>query len=455
LLGCSGSSTSGPDAPASAGKGGGGQAGTIAAGGGIGAGALGSGGSGGRSDRTPPDGSTAGTTGSGGTHATAVDGGADTGAAGTTGAAGSGTYPVGDPGTTGDGDLTINPPYATQPDLTERGNPKGKSFHFTMDSAKSALFKGDDPTLNAANRHTFTRGVDVYVPALYADGTPAPVLVIQDGPGELGMVKNALDNLTISKDGARKLPAFIAVAVANGGNDSKGSERGLEYDTMSDKYARFIQTEVLPAVVANPQIKAAYPNLSFTDNPEGKAALGCSSGGAAALTMGWFRPDLFRRIVRARARHVPRRRVGLPLRARAHRRQSAQTAARVLERQRERPRRDSTGERSPQLGHGEPAYGRGAPGQGLPLPLRLREGRGPLRRQRPELHAGRFARLGVARLSSTVRGSTAQIENGPMQIIMDLMVDHSWQQQWNVTLQDTTLVRQMELDYIRVYQQGT
>jgi hypothetical protein len=42
-----------------------------------------------------------------------------------------------------------------------------------------------------------------------------------------------------------------------------------------------------------------------------------------------------------------------------------------------------------------------------------------------------------------------------MQIIMDLMVDHSWQQQWNVTLQDTTLVRQMELDYIRVYQQGT
>jgi beta-glucanase (GH16 family) len=50
-------------------------------------------------------------------------------------------------------------------------------------------------------------------------------------------------------------------------------------------------------------------------------------------------------------------------------------------------------------------------------------------------------------------GTTAQIENGPMQIIMDLMVDHSWQQQWNVMLQDTTLVRQLELDYIRVYQQ--
>jgi enterochelin esterase-like enzyme len=85
--------------------------------------------------------------------------------------------------------------------------------------------------------------------------------------------------------------------VANGGGDAKGSERGLEYDTMSDKYARFVQTEVLPAVIADPKVKAAYPNLEFTDNPEGKAAMGCSSGGAAALAMGWFRPDLFRRIV--------------------------------------------------------------------------------------------------------------------------------------------------------------
>ncbi len=247
---------------------------------------------------TSPAAAAAGTTGSGSTSAPPGDGAAGDGVSGTTGAADAGgAHPIGDPGTTGDGDLTISAPYTTQPDLTDRGNPKGKSFHFTMDSAQSALFKGDDPTLNAANRHTFTRGIDVYVPALYKDGAPAPVLVIQDGPGELGMVKNALDNLTISMDPMRKLPAFIAVAVANGGGDSKGSERGLEYDTMSDKYARFIQTEVLPAVVANPQLKAAYPNLSFTDDPEGKAALGCSSGGAAALTMGWFRPDLFHRII--------------------------------------------------------------------------------------------------------------------------------------------------------------
>ena len=83
----------------------------------------------------------------------------------------------------------------------------------------------------------------------------------------------------------------------NGGNDGKGSERGLEYDTMSDRFARFINDEVLPAVLSNKEIKAAYPKIAFTDDPWGKAAMGCSSGGAAALTMGWFRPDLFRRLI--------------------------------------------------------------------------------------------------------------------------------------------------------------
>jgi enterochelin esterase-like enzyme len=240
---------------------------------------------------------TSGEAGTSGAAGTSPDGGSAGAGGGTDGGFDAGAFPSGDPGTDGDGDLTINPPYTTQPDLTDKGNPKGKSFHFTMDSSKSLLFKGDDPTLKPENQHTFMRGVDVYVPALYEDGDAAAVLLIQDGPGELSLVKNALDNLTISKDAARKLPVFVAVAVANGGGDGRGSERGLEYDTMSDKYARFVETEVLPAVIADAKVKAAYPNLKFTDNPEGKATLGCSSGGAAALSMGWFRPDLFRRVI--------------------------------------------------------------------------------------------------------------------------------------------------------------
>jgi beta-glucanase (GH16 family) len=47
----------------------------------------------------------------------------------------------------------------------------------------------------------------------------------------------------------------------------------------------------------------------------------------------------------------------------------------------------------------------------------------------------------------------SQIENGPMQLILHMMVDNNWQRRWNVGLTDPTLVRQLEVDYIRVYRQ--
>ncbi len=201
------------------------------------------------------------------------------------------------PGTDGNGNHSVGPDYTIDPALTEQGNPQGKNFEFTMRLADSKIFRGDDATLDARKPVREVRKIFVYVPAAYQDGTQAPILVTLDGPSRLNLVRNALDNLTISADPARRIPAFIAIAVENGGNDGKGSERGLEYDTMSDRFARFINDEVLPAVLNNAEIKAAYPRIAFTDNPWGKAVMGCSSGGAAALTMGWFRPDLFRRLI--------------------------------------------------------------------------------------------------------------------------------------------------------------
>ncbi len=202
------------------------------------------------------------------------------------------------PGTEGNGIFTNGPAYKIDPDLTDQGNPKGKQFEFTMRLADSKIFPGTDSTLEPDKKPVRkVRKIFVYVPAAYKDGTKAPILVIHDGPGQLKLVRNALDNLTISKNRKRKLPAFIAIAVENGGDDGKNSERGLEYDTMSDREARLINDEVFPAVLNNAEIKAAYPKLAFTDNPWGRAVMGCSSGGAAALTMGWFRPDLFRRLI--------------------------------------------------------------------------------------------------------------------------------------------------------------
>jgi|GEM_PF-262587 len=212
---------------------------------------------------------------------------------------GPGLHSAGDsPTSEGDGTFTVGPEYKIQADLTDKGNPKGKKFEFTMRLADSKIFRGDDSTLEPLKKAVRKeRKIFVYVPAIYKDGTEAPVLIIHDGPGQFNLVRNALDNLTISPDPKRKLPAFIAVAVENGGNDAQNSQRGLEYDTMSDRLARFINDEVLPAVVNNPEIKAAYPRIAITKDPWGRAVLGCSSGGAAALSMAWFRPDLFRRVM--------------------------------------------------------------------------------------------------------------------------------------------------------------
>ena len=201
------------------------------------------------------------------------------------------------PGTDGNGNHVVGPDYPIDPDLTDKGNPQGSYFEFVMPLAESKLFRGDDTTLDPQKPVRKERKIFVYVPAAYQDGTKAPILVMHDGPSNMDLVRNALDNLTVSTDPNRRLPAFIAIGVQNGGNDSKGSQRGLEYDTMSDRFVRFINDEVLPAVLVNAEIKAAYPNIAFTENPWGKATMGCSSGGAAALTMGWFRPDLFRRLI--------------------------------------------------------------------------------------------------------------------------------------------------------------
>jgi enterochelin esterase family protein len=218
------------------------------------------------------------------------------------------------------GNVVIGPDYTVDPAVTDLGAPKGRTFTFKMKFADSRIFRGDDASLDRTRFPVRTqRQITVYVPAGYRNGDKAPVMIMGDGIGDgdglpaselqreqeregrrqflWGRITNAVDNLTASKDATRRVPTFVTVAVQNGGSDTKGSQRNLEYDTMSDRYARFIHDEVLPAVLANPEIKRAYPRFALTTNPDGRAVLGCSSGGAAALTMGWFHPEWFRRII--------------------------------------------------------------------------------------------------------------------------------------------------------------
>ena len=215
----------------------------------------------------------------------------------------------------GDGDFTVAPPYVADPALADQGRARGATFVVQLVAAASRFYNGSDASIAGAcsdpvpyecchkaapvgspPRCAFNavRNVSVYVPAAYRDGDAAPVMVMQDGPGYFSEVSFALDNLV--GNASRRLPVFVPVSIENGGCDAIGSERGLEYDTVSDRYARFVSEEVLPAVLGDAAVRAAFPGLRLAEDPSQRAAFGCSSGGAAAVTMAFTRPDLFRRV---------------------------------------------------------------------------------------------------------------------------------------------------------------
>ena len=89
----------------------------------------------------------------------------------------------------------------------------------------------------------------VYVPKQYVPGTVAPFIVGADGPDQA--LFTALDNLIAQ----HRVPVMIAISISNGSGDAQGSERGLEYDTMSGMYAEFVEKEVLPLVEKQYNVK--------------------------------------------------------------------------------------------------------------------------------------------------------------------------------------------------------
>ena len=177
------------------------------------------------------------------------------------------------------GDFVIGPDYTNAPEMTPRKDvPHSALYHFTMNAVDSKIYPG--------LTGPYKRDVYVYVPSQYVPGTPAPFIVVQDGKGYTNRLPVVLDNLIAG----HRVPAMIAVMINNGGGDGRGSERGLEYDTVSDKYAVFVETEVLPRIERDYHVK-------FTKDPNGRATMGRSSGAACAFTMAWFRPDLYRRVL--------------------------------------------------------------------------------------------------------------------------------------------------------------
>jgi enterochelin esterase family protein len=200
-----------------------------------------------------------------------------------------------------EGNFIIGPTHKPASEMTvQSGIPQGQIFNFTMSSADSKTYPGiardaetfgtvdpADPAklvVTTSRPAPYTRKVAVYVPRQYVAGTAAPFIVGADGPDQL--LFTSLNNLIAE----RRIPAMIAISIGNGGGDAQGSQRGLEYDTMSGLYAEFIEREVLPRVESE-------CHVTLTNDPDARATMGCSSGAACAFIMAWYHPELYHRVL--------------------------------------------------------------------------------------------------------------------------------------------------------------
>ncbi|MBC8354948.1 MAG: esterase family protein [Planctomycetes bacterium] len=138
-----------------------------------------------------------------------------------------------------------------------------------------------------------------YSPAQYAPDKPAALMMFQDGHAYVGesgdfRVPIVFDNL-IHRD---EMPVTIGVFIDPGhkkkelpgkaGWQPRPENRSYEYDSLSDEYAEFLLTEILP------EVRKSY---NITDDPEGHAICGISSGGICAFTAAWERPEQFRKVL--------------------------------------------------------------------------------------------------------------------------------------------------------------
>jgi len=205
------------------------------------------------------------------------------------------------PPSTADGNFVIGPTHNSAPEMDANpAVPQGTVVEFTMSSADSHFYPGiardantfgtadpADPArmiVTTSHPAPYTRHVAVYVPRQYVPGSAAPFIVGADGI-DRGLF-TVLDNLIAQ----HRVPVMVAISIGNGGGDAQGSERGLEYDTMSGLYAEFVEKEVLPLVEKN-------ANVKLTRDPDGRATMGASSGGSCAMAMAWYHPEWYHRVL--------------------------------------------------------------------------------------------------------------------------------------------------------------
>ena len=165
--------------------------------------------------------------------------------------------------------------------LPQEGVPKGRLEKFTW--ATSRIYPGT------------VRDCWIYVPAQYDAAKPACVFVVNDGeahwqPERRWRIPTILDNLIHQQ----AIPVMIGIFINPGtippvvAGGAPRNNRSFEYDTLGDRYARFLLEEILP------EVGRRY-NLAQDGNS--RAIMGGSSGACCAFNVAWERPDAFSRVV--------------------------------------------------------------------------------------------------------------------------------------------------------------
>ena len=151
-----------------------------------------------------------------------------------------------------------------------------------------------DGTLDKSNIYPGTvRTFQVYIPDQYDGKRPAALYVGLDGV--LCNAPEVMDSLIA----AGKMPCTIGVFLQPGLiKDAEGTvlryNRCYEFDSTTDLFARFLETEVLPAVE---QMKTRRGKaIRLSRQPQDRMIFGLSSGGIAAFNAAWHRPDLFGKV---------------------------------------------------------------------------------------------------------------------------------------------------------------
>ena len=177
--------------------------------------------------------------------------------------------------------VETRPEWKPHPDAVEVADvPKGSVEQ--MAPWESTIFAGT------------TRDWSIYVPAQYDAEKPAALMIFQDGERMRDVngrwrIPTVFDNLIARGD----MPPTIAVFLNPGHEKSKPRQKGkhsnrsFEYDSLGDRYVRFLLEEIIP------EVKKRY---SISDDPEMHAIGGSSSGAICAFTAAWERTDFFRRV---------------------------------------------------------------------------------------------------------------------------------------------------------------